>query len=50
VNRIIPGNADQSLLYRLLAGPVKKGDDKIDAIPKAKRGQAFKPLPRSKFS
>jgi hypothetical protein len=41
---IVPGNAKESLLYKLLQGPAKAGDHEIDAMPKAMRGQAFKPL------
>jgi hypothetical protein len=47
---IIPGNAKDSLLFKLLSGPVarpdKDEDDKdIDPMPKAKRGEKWKPLP-----
>ncbi len=46
---IVPGKSADSLLYKLLTGPVTvKGKD-IDAMPKPKRGQAFKSLPQDKI-
>ena len=45
---IVPGEADNSLLYRLLKGPVKDGDEEIDAMPKAKRGEHWKPIAKEK--
>lgn len=42
---IVPGKAEDSLLYKLLAGPAKAGDDEVSAMPKAKRGEEFKALP-----
>jgi len=44
-NDIVPGKADDSLLYKLLKGPVSEGGDDIDAMPKPMRGQKWKPLP-----
>jgi hypothetical protein len=41
---IVPGKAEESLLYKLLAGPAKAGDDEVSAMPKAKRGEEFKAL------
>jgi mono/diheme cytochrome c family protein len=41
---VVPGNAKESLLYKLLQGPAKAGDHEIDAMPKAMRGKPFKPL------
>ena len=46
---IIPGDAKNSLLFKLLSGPVPrpvKGEDDKDIapMPKAKRGEKFKPL------
>lgn len=46
---IVPGDAKNSLLFKLLSGPVprpvKDEDDKdIPPMPKAKRGQKWKPL------
>jgi len=46
---IIPGNANDSLLYKLLQGPVKTGDDEIDAMPKPKKGEDWKPLPKDQI-
>ncbi len=46
---IVPGHADQSLMYKLLKGPVPNGNHKIDPMPKAGRGQAFKPLSDAKI-
>jgi hypothetical protein len=42
---IVPGNADESLLYKLLKGPTKSGEDNVSAMPKPKPKQDFKPLP-----
>lgn len=44
-NDIVPGKADASLLYKLLKGPVSHDGDDIDPMPKAMRGQKWKPLP-----
>jgi hypothetical protein len=41
---IIPGKAEDSLLYKLLTGPAKAGDDEVSAMPKARRGEEFKAL------
>jgi mono/diheme cytochrome c family protein len=45
---IIPGNAKDSLLFKLLAGPVMvhvEDDDKqVPPMPKVKKGQTWKPL------
>lgn len=48
---IVAGDAEHSLLYKLLSGPVpspvkgKDGKEKeIDPMPKAKKGEDFKPL------
>lgn len=45
---IIPGNAKDSLLFKLLAGPVTvtldDGDKNLDPMPKVKRGEKWKPL------
>jgi mono/diheme cytochrome c family protein len=46
---IVPGHADESLMYKLLKGPVPNGNHKIDPMPKAGRGQAFKPLSDAKI-
>ena len=46
---IIPGNAKDSLLFKLLSGPVtmpdKDEDKEIDPMPKVKRSEKWKPLP-----
>jgi hypothetical protein len=47
---IIPGDAKGSLLYKLLSGPVASPDpddedQDIDPMPKAKKGEKWKPLP-----
>lgn len=46
---IIPGNAKDSLLYKLLQGPVKIKGKKLDPMPKAKRGEQFHPLAAEKI-
>jgi mono/diheme cytochrome c family protein len=46
---IVPGNAKGSLLYELLLGDYKANGDEIAAMPKAKRGETFKPLPQEKI-
>ena len=46
---IVPGKADESLFYKLLAGPVTVGDHDIAPMPKAMRNQPFKPLPKDKI-
>lgn len=43
---IVPGNSDDSLLYKLLKGPVTVEGDEIDPMPKAMRNQKWKPLPQ----
>lgn len=51
---IIPGKADDSLLYKLLYGSVPSPDPDdeehdIDGMPKAKKGEKFKMLPKDKI-
>jgi hypothetical protein len=48
---IVPGRAADSLLYKLLKGPVAlEGDDKeLDPMPKVKRGEKWKPLDDAKI-
>jgi hypothetical protein len=41
---IVPGKAEDSLMYKLLKGPTKQGNDEISAMPKAKPREEFKPL------
>jgi hypothetical protein len=38
---IVPGNADESLLYKVLKGPARD----TNPMPKVKPGEEFKPLP-----
>ncbi|HWE95282.1 MAG TPA: c-type cytochrome domain-containing protein [Tepidisphaeraceae bacterium] len=42
---IVAGKAEDSLLYKLLTGPAKAGDDEVSAMPKGRRGEEFKALP-----
>jgi hypothetical protein len=46
---IVPGKADESLLYKLLSGPVKVGDKDVSAMPKAGRNKPFTPLAKDKI-
>lgn len=46
---IVPGKADDSLFYKLLAGPVTVDNKEISAMPKAMRNQPFKPLAKDKI-
>jgi hypothetical protein len=46
---IVPGKADESLLYKLLSGPVTVGDKEIAPMPKPMRNQSFKPLAKDKI-
>jgi mono/diheme cytochrome c family protein len=47
---IVPGSAKDSLLYQLLLGPVKQGDDEIDAMPKtAAKTMPWKSLPQEQI-
>lgn len=41
---VIPGKSEDSLLYKVLKGPVTVGKDEIHSMPKAKPGQDFEPL------
>lgn len=52
---IIPGDAKGSLLYKLLSGPVASPDPDdedhdIEAMPKAKKGEKWKPLPNDQIA
>lgn len=42
---IVPGNSKESVLVKLLSGSVNVDGEDIDAMPKKKRGEEFKPLP-----
>lgn len=46
---IVPGHAEDSLMYKLLLGPVNHDGDDLDPMPKARRGEQFKPLPKDKI-
>lgn len=46
---VVPGHAQDSLMYKLLLGPVNHDGDDIDPMPKARRGEEFKPLPKDKI-
>lgn len=48
---IVPGKADDSLIYTLLNGPVDVDGKKVDAMPKsARRGDPYKPLSKQQIS
>lgn len=47
---IVPGHADESLLVKLLHGDQEVNGDSVDAMPKAMRGQEFKPLPEKQIN
>ena len=47
---IIPGNAKDSVMYKLLFGSVSVDGEDVDAMPKAKKGEKFKPLPEAKIA
>jgi hypothetical protein len=46
---IVPGHAEDSLMYKLLLGPVNHDGEDIDPMPKSRRGEQFKPLPKDKI-
>ena len=46
---VVPGHAEDSLMYKLLLGSVNHDGDDIDPMPKARRGEQFKPLPKDKI-
>ncbi len=52
---IVPGDSKKSLMVQLLAGPVPRpvkgeDDEDIDAMPKAKKGEKWKPLPKDQVA
>ena len=47
---IVAGKADESLLYKVLSGPAKEGDDQIGGMPKQRRGEQYKPLADDKIA
>jgi hypothetical protein len=46
---IVPGNAKDSLLYKLLLGTTTVDGEDVEAMPKHKKGEEFKPLPEKKI-
>ena len=46
---IVPGDSTKSLLYKLLLGPTTVDSKHVDAMPKQKKGEAFKPLPKEQI-
>ena len=46
---IVPGDATQSLMYKLLLGPTTVDSHHVDAMPKQRRGEEFKPLDKDKI-
>lgn len=46
---IVPGDASSSLLYKLLLGPTTVKGHHVDAMPKQRRGEEFKPLPKEQI-
>jgi hypothetical protein len=46
---IVPGKAEESLLYKLLKGPAKVGDEEVKAMPRPRPREEFKPLPDEKI-
>jgi hypothetical protein len=48
-NDIVPGKADDSLVYKLLAGPVTVDGKEVHQMPKAKPNQTVKPLAKEQI-
>jgi hypothetical protein len=46
---VIVGNAKDSVLYKILLGTVTVDGEDIEAMPKKKKGQEFKPLADAKI-
>ena len=46
---IIPGNSKESVLVKLLSASVNVDGEDIEAMPKHKKGEEFKPLPDEKI-
>jgi hypothetical protein len=46
---IVPGDSTQSLLYKLLLGPTTVNGHHVDAMPKQKRGEQFKPIEKEQI-
>ena len=47
---IVAGKAEESLLYKVLKGSTKVGDDEVQPMPRPRRGEEFKPLPPEKIA
>lgn len=47
---IVPGNAKESVLYQLLFKTVTVEGEDVEAMPKHKKGQQFKPLPEKQIN
>ena len=48
---LVPGKAEDSLVYKLLNGPVEVDGKKIDAMPKsARRGEPYQPLSKEQIT
>jgi hypothetical protein len=45
---IVPGKAEESLLYKLLKGPAKAGDEEVAPMPRPRPREEFKALPVEK--
>jgi hypothetical protein len=46
---IVAGDSTQSLMYKLLLGPTTVEGHHVDAMPKQRRGEEFKPLGKDKI-
>jgi hypothetical protein len=46
---IVPGDSTQSLAYKLLLGPTTVDGKHVDAMPKQKRGEEFKPIEKDQI-
>ena len=46
---IVPGDSAKSLLYKVLLGPTSVDGKKMDAMPKQKKGEAFKPISKEQI-
>jgi hypothetical protein len=47
---VVAGKPDDSLLYEVLKGPITKGNDKINQMPKGRPNQPAKPLADDKIA
>jgi len=46
---IVPGDSTQSFVYKLLLGPTSIDGKHVDAMPKQKKGEEFKPLEKEQI-